>query len=297
MGLFFACLSPALNSVTNYIDKFLLDKYHVPPVLLALYSGIVAFIASIAIFVFIQPALLDFNTTLIILLSGVLTILQIIPYFKALSFEEASRVVPLFQLIPIIVLILSYFMLGEELTTKQYLGATFIVGASFYLSIEKGKGLIKVRKAFWYMLIASFFSALSLVLFKLGVEEVDFWSALLYEGVGILIGAVLLMVFLYRKQNKGKKNTRSPKKIFVFAAFNEVIYLSSRYSSFFALNFISATLVSVLSGLQPVFVLLFGIVLTKWFPQVTQEVIDKKTISLKLACIVAILIGLVLIFL
>lgn len=298
MGIFFAILSPALNSVTNYIDKFLLDKYNVPPLLLAFYTGSVALLASIVIVVLIGFPVINTYTKALILISGILTVLQLIPYFKALSLEEASRVVPLFQMIPIIVLILSFFILGEELTIRQYVGSALIIAASFYLTIEKkGKRSIRVKKAFWYMLIASFFSALSLILFKLGIEEIDLWGGLVYEGIGIFIGALILVGLFYRKKSGKKSVAKRPARVFLFAGMNEVIYLSSRYSSFVALNFVPATIVSVLGGLNPVFVFLFGIILTKWFPQISKEIVNKKTIMVKLSSIFIILIGLLFIFL
>ncbi|MEO6508590.1 MAG: hypothetical protein ABIO02_01430, partial [Patescibacteria group bacterium] len=79
-------------------------------------------------------------------------------------------------------------------------------------------------------------------------------------------------------------------------ATNEIFYLAARYTGYFAISLISVGLVSILAGLQPVFVLIYGVILSLWFPKILKEVISKKIVLRKAFSIVVMLVGLILIF-
>jgi len=61
---------------------------------------------------------------------GLVRIYYTLPYFKALAVEEVSRVIPLLQLTPVFVLILSSLLLRETLKPEEYVafGSWFLVG-------------------------------------------------------------------------------------------------------------------------------------------------------------------------
>lgn len=296
MGIFFAILSPALYSVVNYVDKFLLEKYHIHPTVIALYSGSVAAVASLGILFFTGFHLFSLMTSLILITSGFLTMLTLIPYFKALSLDETSRVIPLFQMVPLFVLVLSFIFLQEVMTMKQYIGSFCIIFAAFLLSVEKVDAKIfRLRKAFFYMVIASLLSAISLILFKVGVGEIDFWHTLPYEGLGIVLGSLAIISYKDNISTLLEQTKKLPKKLFLFISLNEVIFVSSRYTAFFALSLIPASLVSVLSGFQPFFVLCLGVLLSLFIPHLIKELLSKETIFLKIVASIIILIGIYLI--
>lgn len=298
MGVFFAILSQALYGINNYIDKFFLEKYKITPPVISIYTGIFGLITGIIVLFLTGFYPTDFKSVLIILASGFLANLYVLPYFKALSTDETSRVIPLFQFIPVFVLILSFFVLGETLQIKQYIGAAIIILASFIISLKKfDKTIFKFRPAFWYMLLSSFLFSLSVILYKFGLDTIPFWNTLPYEGVGMALGA--LTIFLY-KNNKSlfvKQTKGFSKKVFAVMTVNESFHIGSRYTAYFALSLISASLVNVLGGVGPFFVLMYGVILSLWFPNVLKEVITKEVVGAKLLSIVGMFIGLVLIFL
>ncbi len=111
MGIFFSILSPAIFAVINYIDKFLLEKHNISPTVITVYGGIYAFVAGLIILVFTGLYPIDSKSLIIILSSGILTSLYLLPYYKALSLDETSYVIPLFQFYPIFVLLLSFLFL------------------------------------------------------------------------------------------------------------------------------------------------------------------------------------------
>lgn len=296
-GIFYSVLSPALYSLVNFVDKFLLEKYEIDSTVISVFSGGFAILASLIIMLFTGLKVTNPATIAVIIASGFYTQIYLVPYFKALSLDDASRVVPLSQVVPVMVLILSYFLLGETLNMKQYLGSVLIIAACFILAMDKlTLNIFRLRKAFWYMMLASFCIALSYVLFKFAVEEVPFWDALPYEGFGIALGTLAILSFKNNRDKIVSKSRKLPKKVFGYMSLNEVLFLSSRYVAFYATSLIPVSLVSILYGFQPLFLLIFGTILSIWFPHIIKEVISKETIAIKIAATLLIVSGLYLVF-
>jgi len=297
MGIFYALLSPAIFSISNYIDKFLLEKHNISPIVITVYGGIFALLAGIITLFFTGFYPIDTRTLLVILGSGFLTALYLLPYYKALDIDETSNVVPLFQFYPIFVLILSLILLKEGFTSIQYVGSALIVGAGFLLSIENVKGKIfKLRKSFFYMMLSCVVFAVAQVLYRFALEEIPFWNTLPYETFGIALGSLLISMYGKNFQAFKKETKQFKKRVFIFLTINEIVYIAARYTGYFAISLISVGLVSILGGIQPLFVLIYGIVLSIWFPKILKEVITKKTLGLKFVSTLIIILGSYLIF-
>lgn len=297
MGIFFSILSPAIFGINNYLEKFLLEKHNISAVVMTVYSGLFAIIVGVIILVLTGFYPVDTKSLIIILASGFLTTIYVLPYYKALSLDETSYVIPLSQFYPIFVLALSYIFLNETLSAMQYFGCLVIFLAGIFLSIEKISGQIfKLRKSFYYMVLSTFLFACAQVLYKFGLQEIPFWNTLPYEGFGIALGA--LCVLLYKNNLKIFINeTKSfEKRVFGFLIINDMVYIVSRYTGYFAISLISVGIVSILSGFQLVFVLLYGIILSLWFPYILKEVINKKVLFKKVVSIIFMFIGLYFIF-
>ncbi len=295
VGIFFAVVSPAIYALVNYIDKFLLEKFEIPSLILAVYSGTIAFLVSILLIFIIGLHAFAPPIIISIILSGFFTELCLLPYFKALSLDETSSVIPLFQFVPVFVIIGDALILGESLTYLQYVGSALIIISGLLLSIQKNKkNLFRPRKALWFMLLSCVFAAFSILFFKFGVTVQNFWQILPYEGFGIALCAVCLLFLPNNFRLLKKQTKRLPRQAFFLMSIDEAVYILSRYTGFFALSLISASLVSVLAGLQPLFVLIYGIILSLFFPYILKEVIAKKTLTLKLISIIMIVFGAIL---
>lgn len=297
MGYLFALFPSFLDSIAVFLDKYLLSKYDIDSTTLTIYSGFFAFVIGIVVWVLNGFTLVDTKSALIITLTGVIGLFYLFSYFKALTYDEASRVGSLFQFVPVMVIILSFLFLGESLRLTQYIGSAFIIGSGFLLSLKKlDSGIFNVNKAFLFMLLSSTLSALVYVLFRLGVKDVGFWNVLPYEGLGGGIAA--LMIVCYKdnfKKIKKSVNTMT-KTVFVYLTLIEAISRMARLSLFFALTLIASPIVSVLQGFQPLVLLIMGVVISVWFPKELKEVINIQTISLKFVAVIGIFYGLYLIF-
>ncbi|HEX7042163.1 MAG TPA: EamA family transporter [Patescibacteria group bacterium] len=298
MWLIYSLLAPFLNSVDSLGEKFLTDKHIENAIVIVINEGLIYTLFGIVILFFHSPSSLSLLQIIALLLSGMFFIYYLIPYFKALKKEETSRVIPLFQFIPIFVLIMSFLLLGEKISLKQSLGFVFIFLAAFSLTIEKLEGKIfKPRKAFWYMILSSFLYALSPILFKLVVVNTDFWTAFFYQAVGGGIGALsLLSIPSYRHSTKNE-GFRINIKVWLLMSTNQILAIMAEFFSSLAFSLAPVALVSVITGTQPVFVLILAIILSKWFPHIVEESLQKKHILAKAIAIFIIICGICLIYL
>jgi bacterial/archaeal transporter family protein len=298
MGYFFALLSPFLGSIAVYLDKFLLTKYDINPILITLYSGFFAFVSGCLVLLFTGLSNSAVKSVLILVASGFFGIFYLLAYFKALTYDEGSRVAALFQFIPVIVLLLGFIFLHENLTIKQYVGSCFIIFAGLLLSVRISEiNHFQINKAFWFMLLSCFFSALVYVLFKFGVKQIGFWGSLPYEGFGSGIATACILFYgnNFKLLKKSKKIFK--KKVLLCMTIVELEYRISRYILFFALTLIPASVASILAGVQPFFLLIIGIILSLWFPSIIKEDVTKKIVGIKLIAFLGIFVGLYLIFL
>jgi len=297
MGIFFSILSPAIYGINNYIDKFFLTKYNISPVVISIYTGIYGFLFGIIILFLTGVYSADLKSLLIIISSGFFANINVLPYLKALENDEASRIAPLLQFIPIFVLILSFIFLGEMMQIKQYVGSLLIIVGAFLISLQKlDFKVFNLRPSFWYAMLSSFLFGVSMVLYKFGVQEIPFWHTLPYEGFGMALGAIAICLYRNNKKNFINETKKFNKNVYILISVSEAIYLLAQYTAYFAASLISVSIVNVLGGFQPVFVLIYGIILSLWFPQILKEVVSKKIIVQKIVSIAIIITGLYFIF-
>lgn len=294
--IFFALAAPALFSVTNFFDKFIIEKKVRDPLIITILTGFATLILGIGIFIFRGFQLLSFQETVLLLISGILLDFYLIPYFKALTLDDVSKVVPLFQFLPIFVLGLSYMFLHETLTIKQLLGFAFVIVGGFTLATERVDGKIfKPRKSLWLMLTACLLYSLTSIIFKFVVIKQDFWITLEYESIGISLGAFSLLLLPQIRNNfiKESKNFRS--SLWIVLSLNEIIAVGAQLCASYAYLLAPVALVSVVGGAQPFFVLTYGLILSLLFPHIIKEDIRKSTIFWKIISICIIFIGIYLI--
>ncbi len=291
--LIYALIGPASFAINNLIDKYVLQK-RLPNVgSFTLAYCLVTFLIGVLIFIINGFSVLPLNSLLLILLAGCIQVVIFLSYFKALSLEEATRVSPLFQMIPVFSLVLGVIFLGESLKLTQFLGFILIFLGGFFLTAKKiDRKIFIPRPAFWLMMIASLGSASISILFKWVVGLNDFWQTIAWENFGTAAGGLLLFIFVsdYRQQFLSAIK-KMPASIYGLILLDEAFYFIGRIGMRFALTLAPVALVSVLLGVQPIFLLIYTILLTLFAPQFLKEDISLKTISTKLLLMIVILIG------
>lgn len=281
--IFYALLAPAAYAAINYVDKYLIESKVKDYRGMPLYSAIAGSVFGTAIWFSYGFPLLTLTQGLLVIMTGVLSVIALALYFKSLAEEETSIIIILFQLGPVFSLTLSYFLLGEAINAVQLSGFVLILISAIGASIKFAKNSIKLTNAFWLILINDFLWALANVLFKFVSNENSFSTLIIYEGWGFGIGGLILW-FLYPSAKKAfQENVRAVGKSVMSIIFvNEGLFVLARLLTYFALTMASIALVTVLGSTQVFFGLGYGIILTLLFPKIFKEEINIKNLSKKL---------------
>jgi len=290
--LFFALLAPLFYSITNYIEKFLIEKRVKDPIFILVIAGVITFCIGIVIAIIHTIPIVSLPQFILLTFSGLFFMFYIIPYFKALSVDEASRVVPFFQFIPLFVLVLSQIFLKETITSKQLVGFFIIIIGGFILGVEKiEKKIFKLRPSFLYMVLSSLLFATGSILFKYVVVSLDYWTTFAYQSFPWIIGSVLLLLYRPYRKSTYKELHNIQISTLIFIILTVLITLLADIATTYAFSLAPTSLVTVVGGIQPLFTLLFGITLSLWFPHILKEDLSKENIWIKFFSIFIIIIG------
>ena len=235
---------------------------------------------------------------MILAVNGSLTVISVLLYLYALRQDEASVVVPFYQTIPIFGFGLSYFILGEKLSVWQLVGSAVIIIGAFILSIrlEENGGLRFRGRVVGLMLAASLLYAVNGVIFKLLALDSGFWQPAFWTFLGkAAIGVLLfLLIASYRRQflavlklNRG----------FVLGlnSGNEVATIIADGVTYYASLLAPVALVLTVNGFQPVFVFIYGVLLTLFLPRIAQERLVGPLLAQKILAIALVFAGSVMI--
>jgi drug/metabolite transporter (DMT)-like permease len=294
--VFVALLAPLIYTGVTFVDKYLLESevsdYNAMPI----FMGIVAAVAGVILFTLTGFPVLPVRDALIVLSTGILSAYALSLYFRAMSMEEASNINILFQTFPVVTLVLSFFLLGERISTQQFLGFLLILSAGLGVSMKRGDKFFELSPAFFLILTHNVLWALSGVLMKFALSELSFREVLSYESFGIALGALFLYVgtpsirAAFAKVSRVLSNRGR-----TFIVVNEILTILAKATTFFAFSIGPVTLVSVLEGFQTFYAIALGWILTMLFPKIFQEDISSEGIARKVLCAVIAVFGLFLI--
>lgn len=291
--IFFSLISRAFWAGDNIVDKLLIGKYIKNPYVLTLLGGIAPLIISIFIILFYKLQWIGLIPTIVILLAGIIQIVAVFAFYRALAKEEVSRVIPLFQLTPVFVLILSAVFLKESLSINQYLGFILILLGGFFISLKRIEGVFKLREAFWWMILSSLIYGVQAIINKSLYVKYPYLDLTFYQGIGIFIPTFALLTFSSKSRNSFIKEfsnlNRTGWIIVVLAA----IFIAGAYlSGLWAFRTGSASLISVLRGFQSIFIFIFSLVLSIWLSKILKEEITGGVLLTKIIAISLMLVGL-----
>ncbi len=289
--VYFVLIAQGIWSITSLIDKFVISKGYIKnPLVYIVLNGLMNFLL-IFLLPFAGFESLKITDLLIGLFGGLVFSIGIAVYYKAVQYEEISRIVVIGQLGPIFVLILSYLFLGETLTKNDFVGFLFLVCAGMVVSYKKIDGSFKLSKVFTLMILSIFLTSISLIVAKHIYNITSFWSAFLWLRVTGFTALLALLLPSVRKNALETFKAMKP-KIKGLMIFKMIIDFSSFTFAGYALMKGPTSLVAALSSsLLPLFVFLLAVFISIYLPKIVKEQINKKTILTKLLAIALIIVG------
>lgn len=294
-GLLIGIAAAFVWSITNLVDKYLVDEYAEGgniggvlllscffPVVLLILALIVAGGAVISIPV---------NEILILLTSGFLMVAWIYFYLKALSVDDASVVMTLLVLAPLFSLFFGQLILSELPTAIQLLAGAFMVSGALVVSYEHGTGNFK-----WlllgYAVAASVVTGLMHSLFKFAAIDVGAWESLFWRSVGMVFTGLLIYLFI--------KSYRESFYTFIKDHFsrgvglnltNESLTLTGDTLFAVAILFAPLALIQTTEAYQPIFVFIMVLIINRFGVRSITENMERYTLIQKSIGFVLVLIG------
>jgi uncharacterized membrane protein len=290
-----ALSAPLFYCLSNFIDRFLVEKRVRDPWALAAFGGFASALPVGLILLALGgfPIFRAYNLAALFA-GGILGELALVPWYAAVATDDASRLSPLFKFVPLFALILAYVFLGERLSADQAAGFALVLAGGIALSIEgKAGGFMHLKRSFWLMMLSSLLFALPGILFKSAAADNSFLGSLGYEFLGASTGSVLILTLagkVRRSQFISEFRLLTGGTWLVFLL-NEIIYMAGRFCTFYALILAPVALIFAVGGSQDLFMISLGALFSWKFPAFIKENVSRKTLILKIAAVSVMLCG------
>lgn len=172
-----AILSAVFAGLTSILAKCGIKKTD-SDVATALRTVVVLVFSWVMVFVVgSQNTITDISTKSLVflILSGLATGASWICYFKALAIGDVNKVVPIDKSSTILTVLLAIILFGETENLAVKLTGTLLLAIGIFLMIEKKKTEEKSEKKsyIFYAVLAAVFAALTSILAKVGITDVE----------------------------------------------------------------------------------------------------------------------------
>lgn len=302
LTFFLGLIAPALWAVTNHLDKYIVERYFKSSSVgaMLIFSSLIGLLVIVLALIFSQGGVFNIGpvAALLTALNGWLYLVAVLPYLKALKISDASTAVPMFQIIPVISFILAWVVLGETLTAGQITGGLFVVLGAIIISLEFAT-LRKVRlraDALGLMFLSSAIFATNFLLFKVFALENSFWTVAFWEAIGFVAFGVLLFVGVRRYREDFISVFRQNRKAVVgLNVINEVTNIVAKLIFNQVSLMMAITLAWIATGFQPVFVLMYSVILSRFFPKISSEAVRGRHLVQKMLAVGVMLLGVAII--
>jgi drug/metabolite transporter (DMT)-like permease len=295
----FAFSGPVLWAISVHLDKYLVDHFFKESnvAVLLLFTALVGVVLLPFIW-FFEPSVTapGIGSIALIVLAGILYMTGIWLYLLSLQGQEASVVAPYFQAGPLFGYVLAYLVLGETLSARQMAGGVLILMGAIIVSIRLNQGMrIFDARLAGLMLACGFVMAVSSLIFKVFVLQIEFWTTTFWMFVGeAVFGCALLMIPTYRRQFATMLRVNTLALLSVNGA-NELINLGGGLGNRYALMFAPLSLVQAIGSTTTLFVFAFGVVLSLFWPKFSHEDLSGYELVQKGAAAALVAAGVVLV--
>jgi len=286
-----ALLGPLLWAGSNIFDKYALDKVSRGSYDFLFFGTIGSFLVTIltlVVFGLEQISLIAF----VPIIAGFFLQYSYLFYSYALQREDASYIVPLYITYSVVVLILSP-LFGETVTKLQLVSFTIVFLGALVLSLEKlSLELFKYRKGALLMVPAIVLISFYVLFINQSLKILSFTDTFIYDLIGFsLAGISLMLIPKWRKEIISGLRTAKIRKYSLFLI-NDTLDMSGHLVYKYALLLApSASLVAVLGGIQPFYVLILGALFTIFFPKIVTENITRDEVIQKVIGVTIIIMG------
>ncbi len=215
-----AILSAVFAAITSILAKCGIKKTD-SDIATALRTGVILIFLWIMVFVagsFESIADISMKSLVFLVLSGLVTGLSWICYFKALSIGDINKVVPIDKSSTVLTVLAAIVLFGERNHLIIKLISTVLIGIGAFLMVEK-KAVEKTdEKKSWlvYALLSAVFAAATSILAKIGISDVESNLATAIRTI-VVLAVAFGIVFAKGKANQILQTDRRELIFIVFS--------------------------------------------------------------------------------
>lgn len=271
-----AILAHVLWATVNLADQYLVEQFKkkdAPLVTLIMFAAQIALVIGLGVgaFSWSQVVTLSGASVTWLLFAGVIQVVGIWLYLKALLHSTAANVSAWFLLMPVIALVGGFIVLGESLSIVQVAGMTSIIVGAFIFSLHYHKET-NTHSVPWKTIFYMFGSSIALVFadifFKKGVIlGASYWSALSIIEIGTAIIGFLLLLIPGLRKSFITICIEQGKQVFTVNALSEVVTMIGNALKAYTVLLVPVALVASMEGYQPIIVFLLSIPLAYFLPK------------------------------
>lgn len=236
MWLLMAVLSAVFAGLTSILAKCGIRKTDsdvataIRTIVVLLFSWCMVLIVGSA------PTIVDISAKsfLFLGLSGLATGASWICYFKALSMGDVNKVVPIDKSSTVLSVILAILLFGETNHLAVRLIGTALLGAGILLMVEKKKdtGVQEKRQWILYAILSAVFAALTSILAKIGITDVEANLGTALRTCVVLVMAWVIVLI----KGKQEQVTKTDRKELVFILLSGVATGASWLCYYYAIQ-------------------------------------------------------------
>lgn len=236
MWLLMAVLSAVFAGLTSILAKCGIRKTDsdvataIRTIVVLLFSWCMVLIVGSA------PTIVDISAKsfLFLGLSGLATGASWICYFKALSMGDVNKVVPIDKSSTVLSVILAILLFGETNHLAVRLIGTLLLGAGILLMVEKKKdtGVQEKRQWILYAILSAVFAALTSILAKIGITDVEANLGTALRTCVVLVMAWVIVLI----KGKQEQVTKTDRKELVFILLSGVATGASWLCYYYAIQ-------------------------------------------------------------
>lgn len=294
LWLIIAFVGLLFHGLANILDNYFVNKLFKNPFVLVFYSSLINLIFLPAVLLFGVPELPSLSLLPFYALVGLTNIFYLYPYYKALQNDDTSVVASLFSLEKLFVPILAFLIVGETLSSLQYLGFFVIVLSGAILTLNNHEKKFRLNKSFFYMALVSIILAFEGVIYKYIFNHVDWATGFTWAIVASFV-LTLPMLLVGKSRTQIISQWSSFKNKFHLFTIEELLTFSGSASATFATSLAPVTIVKSIDSFHPFIVLAYALLFNRLYPSLFKEKIDAKTIIKKILLFFVMILGVVLI--
>lgn len=279
MWIILALIGPIFWASSNFVDKYVLDRYTKGIYDFVFFSTITSWLFSLIILIFNGLPTLNWYS-LIPIGTGIALAYSYGFYGKALERGDTSSVVILFKLIPVVTTSLAFIFLGQSLSPVQIFGFVLVLTGAMIVSFNKRQG--SFINGFGYVLISILMWSIMTLFIDYGLTKMSVWDYLSLDSLGTGLAGLIMFISpnIRHRLIESIKTATSTK--YIWFSGNNLLDIVGQTLIKGALSIAPAAgLVTVVMQVQSFYVIAIGLLLTYFVPHIIKEDISSTTLAKK----------------